>query len=65
MREYVGYRDPRKDDTARAGVTDERVVRCRNCVNHDTVGMFPTCSLLGGSWADDDFCSKGYDRRDA
>ena len=36
MTEYVGWKDPIGDGLYNMGVTDERIVRCRDCEYFDT-----------------------------
>lgn len=37
MTEYVGYKDTIGDGMCNFGLTDERIVRCRNCRHMHTV----------------------------
>ena len=64
--EYVGHIDPWTDEEL---LSDEEIVRCRDCVicYRDEVGMW--CCLCGTGFyrrptGESDFCSKGK-RRDA
>jgi hypothetical protein len=38
MTEYVGYKDPIGEGLYNMGVTDERIVRCRDCKHSNKAG---------------------------
>ena len=65
MVEYVGWKDPIGDGLYNMGVTDERIIRCRDCKNHcKEMSAFNQCDVNGGYWDDDGFCSRAEPRKE-
>ena len=69
MAEYIGWKDPIGDGLYNMGVTDERIVRCRDCkyaaVDHsDHEYRDPLfCMLHDTDVRPENFCSWGVIRR--
>lgn len=75
MIEVVGYKDPMGEGLYNCGITDERIVRCRDCKHYDEAihaCIHPNISALRGdvpenwimSMFEMDFCSYGKPRED-
>ena len=54
-------------DAGQYELTNEPIVRCKDCTYHDERGYMPgrvTCRMHSGIWGKDDFCSKAEKRED-
>lgn len=67
MMEYVGYKDYIGNGQFNMGVTDERIIRCRECkwfrenaTPHDTDGRYNFCTQFGFDFkGSNGFCAWG------
>lgn len=60
MQEFVGYKDPIGDGLYNMGLTDEEVIRCRDCEHRRDSGEgFDVC---GRGWVVGYDCESGRER---
>ena len=69
MAEYVGYKDPIGEGLYNMGVTDERIIRCRDCKHEFEEWGYPYCCRNAPSVVfevdGDGFCKWGEPRRES
>ena len=58
MTEYVGYKDPIGDGMCNLGITEERIVRCRDCKSFHTVDL---SNIYGNHEHDVTYCLRFVD----
>ena len=66
MAEYVGYKDPIGEGLYNMGLTDERIIRCRDCKYEFEEWGYPYCCRIPMQSFEvdgDSFCSFGVPRR--
>lgn len=62
-REYIGVKDPIGEGLYAMYITDEEIVRCKDCKFTEEEEGFIVCSEQEWTTEPDDFCSRG-ERKD-